>query len=134
MKADDKKLRAFLIWLAIVVAIGLVLFFRYYLGALAADVRIDFLVPFISEMTGSLGAGLLFPVLWLARRFPLDRRRVPLYFLAMLAFFDPPPGRRTCGRHSSGRLLLLAGPAGLGDRGAEPGAADSARGPESRGR
>lgn len=86
-----ERRRGFLIWLALVGAIGLVLFFRYYLAALADGVSIDFKKPLISEMTGALGAGLLFfPLRALVRRRPIDRgswlRRLPLYLAAMLVF------------------------------------------------
>lgn len=80
------KLAGFLKWLGIVGAIGLLLFFRYYLAALADGVDIPFLKPFITEITGAFGGGLLFfPVRWLTRKYPLSRpRRLPAYLGAML--------------------------------------------------
>ena len=81
-------LSGFLKWLGIVGAIGLLLFFRYYLATLADGGEVPFLKPFISEMTGAFAGGLLFfPVRWLTRRYPLNRpRRLAAYVAAMLVF------------------------------------------------
>lgn len=81
--------RGFLIWLAVVLSIGLLSFFRYYLAELAAGYPVHFLKPLITEMTAAFGAGLLFfPVRWLTEAYPLSReswvRYLPLYLGALL--------------------------------------------------
>ncbi len=83
--------RELLPWLAAVLAIGLLMFCYRYLGALAEGEVLDFRRPLVNEMTGSLGAGLLFfGVRALTRRFPLNGpaawRHLPLYLAALAVF------------------------------------------------
>lgn len=81
-----------LAWLATVVAVGLLLFFRYYLAELASATSVDFLRPFIREMTGALGGGLLFfPLRWIVRAWPLERPLRParlVLYAAVLPVFS----------------------------------------------
>lgn len=84
--AHRETLRGFLIWLTVVAGIGFLLFLRYYLAELAAGYRVDFKDPLIREMTGALGAGLLFfPLRRLVRSFPLERGAWKLRVLAYWA-------------------------------------------------
>lgn len=78
-------------WLGLVVGVGTLLFLYKYLEELADGVSVQVRYPLITEMTGALGAGLLFLVLLrFIRRFPLDveggYRRIPLYIVALLVF------------------------------------------------
>ncbi len=83
--------RGFWLWLAAVVAWGLLLFTYRYLEVLANRERAPFGGPLINEMSGALAAGVLFfGVRELVRRRPLERgrwaRRLPLYVAGLLAF------------------------------------------------
>lgn len=85
------SLRAIVLWMALIAAIGLLQFFYHHLGVLVDHGTQPFLVPLICEMTGALAGGVLFVfVLWFARRFPLDRstwpRFLPLYLVALSVF------------------------------------------------
>lgn len=78
-------------WLAVVLAIGLLLFAYRHLEVLASGDRVSFLKPLINEVSAAFGAGLLFwGVLWLTRRVPLDRggweRRLPVYAGGLAVF------------------------------------------------
>lgn len=81
--------RGLLLWLALVVPFGLLLFAYHYLEVLASRGSQPMMAPFINELTGALVGGVLFfPARRLVRLFPLTRsnwpRRLPLYVLAVL--------------------------------------------------
>ncbi|HEX4955735.1 MAG TPA: histidine kinase [Thermoanaerobaculia bacterium] len=106
--------RGFLLWLAAVLGIGLLLFCYRYLGALAEGESVDFRRPLVNEMTGSLGAGLLFfGVRALTRRFPLNApagwHHTPIYLICLALF----AGCHTSFMWGSRSLLYLL--FGLGD-------------------
>ncbi len=88
--AGVRSLRSPLAWLAIVVAVGLLLFVYHYLAVVVEGGRETPWRPFVNELTGALASGLLFfPIRALVRRRPLTAaawpRRVPLYLLALAA-------------------------------------------------
>lgn len=71
--------------------IGLLLFLYKYLGFVVDGAEIHPLRPLIEELTGAWGAGLLLtPIIYIARRFPLDRpgwsRRLPAHALGAAGF------------------------------------------------
>jgi two-component system LytT family sensor kinase len=81
--------RGALLWLALVIPFGLLLFAYHYLEVVAAGGSRPMMAPFITELTGAIVGGVLFfPARRLVRRFPLTRstlaRRLPLYVLAVL--------------------------------------------------
>jgi two-component system LytT family sensor kinase len=85
-----RRLRGLALWVGVVGLAGLLLFVYHYLAPLASGQPVSPLPPFIEELTGAFTAGLLFfPIRWLVRRLPLASsrwpRRLPVYFLAMLA-------------------------------------------------
>jgi two-component system LytT family sensor kinase len=85
-----RRLRGLALWVGVVGLAGLLLFVYHYLAALASRQPRSPLPPFIEELTGAFTGGLLFfPIRWLVRRLPLASarwpRRLPVYFLAMLA-------------------------------------------------
>lgn len=89
-RAGD-RLNDLLTWWGLVLAIGLLLFFRYYLAELASGGRAEILPPLIREITGAVGGGLLFfAVRRLFRARPLEPhnwpRRLPLYLAALLLY------------------------------------------------
>ena len=106
--------RGFLVWLAAVVAWGLLLFCYHYLGELAGGGSVPYQAPLVNEFSGALAAGVLFlPVVWICRRLPLGRavwlRRLPAYLGAAGAF---------CALHTTlmwGQRELVYPLAGLGD-------------------
>lgn len=83
--------RGFWICFATFLAIGTLLFWYRWLEALANREAVPFAEPLIHEMTGALGAGLLFwGVRALVQRRPLERGRwgprVPLYLIGLLVY------------------------------------------------
>jgi signal transduction histidine kinase len=100
-------------WLAIVLAIGFLMFSYHYLAYPAAGRQVNWLEPFINEFSSVLSGGLLFfPIRALVYRRPLDRggwaARLPLYLAAALA--------TSCALTSMrwGLRTLAYPPAGLG--------------------
>lgn len=85
------RFRIGFVWLAIVLAIGFLLFFYHYLGPLAEGRHVNPIEPLITEMTGAFSAGILFfAVVGFTRAFPLTAKhlmtRMPLYFAAAITF------------------------------------------------
>ena len=78
------------VWLASVLALGLLLFAYRYLAVLASRNTERFLFPLVDELTSAVVAGcLFFGVLAFVRRYPLSRglpRRLALYIPALLGF------------------------------------------------
>jgi len=87
---DKAILRSGALWLGAVLGTGLLFFLYHYLEVLTQGETQNPLRPFISELTGALGAGLLFfPVRALVRKLPLTRaggpRRLSVYLAVYLA-------------------------------------------------
>jgi two-component system LytT family sensor kinase len=83
------RVRGALLWLALVIPFGLLLFAYHYLEVVASRGSRPMMEPFITELTGAIVGGVLFfPARRLVRRLPLTRsnlaRRLPLYVLAVL--------------------------------------------------
>jgi len=115
------RLHFFLWWSGITFTMGFLLFLYHYLAELAEYNYIPILYPFITEMTGALGSGLLFLLLLpFIRRFPLDDgafvRRLPLYFIALLVF----AGSATTFMWGSRAILMPLAGLGKYDYGAMP--------------
>ncbi len=78
-------------WLASVTAVGLLFFWYRYLEVLSSRASVPVAEPLINEMTGALGAGILFwGVRALVARRPLAgagwARRLPPYLLGLLVY------------------------------------------------
>ncbi|MEL7060453.1 MAG: histidine kinase [Acidobacteriota bacterium] len=89
--------RAVAVWAIVVAALGTFLFLYRALDGVAVGVSPDWLLIYLEEMTGALGAGVLFVGWWwLVDRLPFDEspapgspgrlQRVGLYALAFLAY------------------------------------------------
>jgi len=83
--------RFVLAWLGLTLGLGLLLFFYKYLGEVTEGAEGPWLFPLITELTGAVGAGLLYLGLRpFIRRFPLDTgraaRRIPFYLVALALF------------------------------------------------
>lgn len=85
---DGRRLRTLGLWLAVVLAIGLLFFTYRHLGAIAASERPPAAKALIDELSAAFGAGVLFwGVRALALALPLTGRtwprRLPLYVAAL---------------------------------------------------